>query len=81
MMVFVVDVVCVPRDGRGPAFGVPPVWAAKPNPPKESLFETLERLAPGPLRCLVARACVLVGYIVPGIAVSCDNMVWAKRGF
>ncbi|CAM9914941.1 unnamed protein product, partial [Laminaria digitata] len=38
---------------KGPAFGVPPVWAAKPNPPKENLFETLERLAVGSLSCKV----------------------------
>lgn len=35
---------------RGPAFGLPPVWASKLNPPRESIFESLERRAPGPLR-------------------------------
>eukprot|EP00903_Cladosiphon_okamuranus_P009129 g8722.t1 len=40
---------------RGPAFEVPSVWAAKPNPPKESLFESLERRRLSePLRCKVS---------------------------
>eukprot|EP00752_Nemacystus_decipiens_P005224 g4742.t2 len=40
---------------RGPAFEVPSVWAAKPNPPKESLFESLERRRlPRLLRCEVS---------------------------
>ncbi|CAM9935349.1 unnamed protein product [Ectocarpus sp. 4 AP-2014] len=40
---------------RGPAFELPSVWAAKPNPPKESLFESLERSEPTrPLRCKVS---------------------------
>ncbi|CAM9617164.1 unnamed protein product, partial [Hapterophycus canaliculatus] len=40
---------------RGPAFELPSVWAAKPNPPKESLFEFLERRKPpGLMRCKVS---------------------------
>lgn len=35
---------------RGPSFGLPPVWATKMNPPKESLFESLERRKLGPVR-------------------------------
>ncbi|CAM9237230.1 unnamed protein product [Scytosiphon promiscuus] len=53
---------CVPvllgslrRHDWGPDFELPSAWAAKPNPPKESLFEFLERRGPpGLTRCKVS---------------------------
>lgn len=62
-----------PFVGRGPAFEVPPVWAAKPNPPRESLFESLERLnLPKLLRC---DRHSLQGFVTPWCMIVCPSLL------